>query len=462
MIALVTVWLICGLGLGVVALARVMRRVGFSVVRRGVLFLGVLVAVLVGLQGPISAAQFWHVDLTRSKSNTLSEATERLVRGLGHPVTITAFFDRNAGAWQEARRLLRSYEQFDTVKVKIVDPDIQLGLAQSYALQAYGDTFVEVDNRRTAAGYPEEINLSSAILRVSGKTPDRVCLIGGHGERAPEPSAGAAGISQAVSVLTTELYEVTVTNLRTADGLAGCKAALVVGAAAAPLPQEAEVWNRWLAGGGKAAVLLDDLASLGSWTGGRTEIRAGPGTVVDDKGGVVGDPSLVVVGTFPSFSPVVAQLAPVVLIKPQALVVDDPKGAGGVATSELITSSEAGAIEGNNSAGQGRRPLAAQIDASHISGTDVVRTRLLVIGDSDWMSNQVLGLIGNKTLLRRVADWLTEKEPLLTARARTIDSGALLNLTRSQAKGVLLSSVVGPPALMVVVGTLVVFRRRRA
>src|SRR5207302_7825687 len=117
--------------------------------------------------------------------------------------------------------------------------------------------------------------------------------------------------------------------------------------------------NRWLAGGGKAAVLLDDLASLGAWTGGRTEVRSGPGTVLDDKGGVVGDPSLVVAGTFPSFSPVVARLAPVVFVKPQSLVVDDPKGAGGVATSELITSSEAGAIEGHKDAGQARRPLAA-------------------------------------------------------------------------------------------------------
>src|SRR5437588_10652854 len=160
MSVLVTLWLVCGLGLGVVALVRVLRRVGVPVVRRGAAVLVLLVAVLVGLSGPISATRFWHADLTRSKSNTLSEATERLLRGLDHPVQITAFFDRNAGAWQEARRLLRSYEQNDGVKVRIVDPDIQLGLAQSYALQAYGDTFVEVDNRRTAAGYPEEINLS--------------------------------------------------------------------------------------------------------------------------------------------------------------------------------------------------------------------------------------------------------------------------------------------------------------
>jgi ABC-type uncharacterized transport system involved in gliding motility auxiliary subunit len=184
--------------------------------------------------------------------------------------------------------------------------------------------------------------------------------------------------------------------------------------------------------------------------------------VLDDKGGVVGDPSLVVAGTFPSFSPVVAQLAPVVFVKPQSLVVDDPKGADGVATSELITSSGEGAIEGHPEAGQSHRPLAAQIDASHVVGTDIVRTRLVVIGDSDWVSNQVLGLIGNNTLLLRVVDWLTEKEPLLTARTRTPDSGALLNLTRSQARGVLLSSVIGPPALMVLVGSLVVITRRRA
>src|SRR5205085_3576808 len=111
---------------------------------------------------------------------------------------------------------------------------------------------------------------------------------------------------------------------------------------------------------------------------------------------------------------------------------------------------------------QARRPLAAQIDASHVDGADIVRTRLVVIGDSDWMSNQVLGLIGNTTLLLRVVDWLTEKEPLLTARARTPDRGALLNLTRSQARGVLLSSVIGPPALRLLVGSLVVITRTRA
>ena len=86
--------------------------------------------------------------------------------------------------------------------------------------------------------------------------------------------------------------------------------------------------------------------------------------------------------------------------------------------------------------------------------------RLVVIGDSDWLSNQYIDLAGNLDLFLNSIDWLAGRQDLISVRPKVTDIRRL-NLTRAQAKSVFWFSVVGLPGVALIAGVGAILRRRR-
>ena len=82
------------------------------------------------------------------------------------------------------------------------------------------------------------------------------------------------------------------------------------------------------------------------------------------------------------------------------------------------------------------------------------RSRIAVVGDSDFATNSFFHIMGNGTLFLNTVNFLAAQENLIGIPPRTADIPRV-NLTNRQMKGTFFLSIVLVPALLAVVGTAV-------
>jgi hypothetical protein len=87
------------------------------------------------------------------------------------------------------------------------------------------------------------------------------------------------------------------------------------------------------------------------------------------------------------------------------------------------------------------------------------RSRIAVVGDSDFATNSFFHILGNGNLFLNTVNYLAAQENLIGIEPRTYDLPRV-NLTNRQIKGTFFLSVVLIPALLAVVGTAVWWRQR--
>jgi ABC-type uncharacterized transport system involved in gliding motility auxiliary subunit len=87
------------------------------------------------------------------------------------------------------------------------------------------------------------------------------------------------------------------------------------------------------------------------------------------------------------------------------------------------------------------------------------RSRIAVVGDSDFATNSFFHIMGNGTLFLNTVNYLGAQENLIGLQPRTADLPRI-NLTNRQMKGVFFLSVILVPALLAVVGTAVWWQQR--
>jgi ABC-type uncharacterized transport system involved in gliding motility auxiliary subunit len=86
-------------------------------------------------------------------------------------------------------------------------------------------------------------------------------------------------------------------------------------------------------------------------------------------------------------------------------------------------------------------------------------TRVAVIGDSDFVANQYLGIEGNRDLFLKTVNWLAQQEGLISIRPKD-PSDRRLTMTANHVMGVLWMSLVIVPALVIGAGVFTWWRRR--
>ena len=86
-------------------------------------------------------------------------------------------------------------------------------------------------------------------------------------------------------------------------------------------------------------------------------------------------------------------------------------------------------------------------------------TRVVVVGDSDFASNGVLGIQGNRDLFMNVVGWLSQQENLISIRPKEA-SDRRLTLTATQQSNVIWMSLLIVPGLIFGTGILTWWRRR--
>lgn len=463
-----------------------------------------LAAVLVfaNLLGGVNHRRF---DLTAEGEFTLTPQTRGVLERLTVPVAAVGFFPPTAQfqlARQAAENLLSEY-RFATrfFDYRFVDPDREPSLARQYGVKEYGTIVFEAQGRRKPlrlldeqVGASPEQFFTGAILEATGVGQKRVCFLGGHGERNPK-SAGRDGYELAAKGLTRDLYQVEALELSlTPEVPADCAALIVAGPEKELAEAEIRSIERYLERAGKAFFLADPSSPegvrriLADWG-----VALGNGRVIDE-GAYVSPEKATPAALRGSYPPVVVTRDLDSTYFPEATSVaprDElirrsgdkskpgwPEAAAGddsLAVLPLIVTTRLSRIETGSEAGRpgdskaelnGPFALGCLVMASVPFGAKQTApagsgkiTRLAVIGDSDFATNQHFRNGGNSDLFLNAVGWLTEEEHLIPIRPKPFVFRRLV-IGDDASRFIRYSSVALLPLAVLAAGAFVWWRRR--
>jgi ABC-type uncharacterized transport system involved in gliding motility auxiliary subunit len=457
------------------------RRVEIALFTMGV------VAVLIAL-AYFSVRYPLRFDLTAEGRYSLSESTVTMLRRLDRPVRIVFFHDPLMRETVELYQLMAA--QTPRLTVEFYDPMINPAQARLLGVNFAGTAIMESEGRRLQVNGGSEIAIANGILRVSQAATQRLCFLDGHREPdpfsleshdhlegAPGHSHGLGakyvlherhGMAKARHALETLNYTVEkVRLLQRADGLAGCAVLVVAGPKVPLLPAEIAAISAYLAGGGHALFMLDPFVRTGLEPLLREYgIVPDENIVIDEASHFWADVSAPAVSDYNrhqitrdlplAFFPGVRSLSPTPQRVPGTSVVplvNSSRNSWGQANPDRV-----GFVEGRDQPGPSTMMVVA---LRRLAGdaADGPRSRIAVVGDSDFATNSFFHIMGNGTLFLNTINYLAAQENLIGLQPRSADLPRV-NLTNRQMKATFFLSVILVPALLALVGTAVWWRQQ--
>jgi gliding motility-associatede transport system auxiliary component len=462
----------------------------------------ILFIAVLGLANVLGLIKHRRFDLTSSGTYTLAPQTIRVIKGLKEPLKVIGFFPNDAqfdGPKRQAQELLEEYAYWNKkLKFTFVDPESRPALARRYGIKYYG-TFVFVSpTRQKLVLKPAEEAFTNALLEVSGTQAKKIYFLTGNGEH--DLNGGNGGdYDLAKKGMIRDLYQVEPLDL-TADPRIpeDCAVLILAGTKKAWPPEEIKTIEIYLQNGGKLLLLIDPNPPaevgeiLGAWG-----LSINPGHVIDQSAYVSPDPATPAVfkGHYP---PVVITTDLDTTYFPEAAsfglspelsrALEGMKKEGETKESwpvtavqyrnlvilPLILTSPSSRMEqgGKETPGlkknNGPLALGAMIIGSSPLGssTPPVRsgkkdqlTRLVVLGDSDFASNEHIRNGGNADLFLNAVNWLAEEEQLISVRPKPYSNRRLL-ISQKAIRFIRYSSLGLLPLFILVLAGVIWWKKR--
>jgi ABC-type uncharacterized transport system involved in gliding motility auxiliary subunit len=378
------------------------------------------------------------------------------------------------------------------VSVEYVDPDKKPALARQYKIEQYGTVVFEYQGRTERVTSDDEQTLTNGIIKVVTGQERKVYFVQGHGER-DTTNSERTGYSEAAAALGRDNYKVEPLVLAQQAAIpADASVVVIAGPKTDYLPTETDALRAYLDKGGKCLFLIDPpekadsppltnlVALVKDWG-----IEIGTNFVVDASG--IGqlfgtDASVPVAASYPQH-PITDRFS-VLTAFPLARSVTPIAGGAGGRTAQTIVETSAKSWaetdlkqvlaggEVTQDAAKGDRPgpisIAAAVSAPVTAATaqnpadpDAPKpeSRVVVVGDSDFAANYVLGFQGNRDLFMNMVSWLAQQENLIAIRP-TEPEDRRVTLTADQQRRIMLLTLVLIPLAIIGAGVYSWWRRR--
>ncbi|HUP57512.1 MAG TPA: GldG family protein, partial [Bdellovibrionota bacterium] len=220
----------------------------------------VTVVLVIGIVGVLNFLVSQHPlkwDLTKNRLHTLSQDTEKLMKGLKAPVKATLFAKLNQR--EQFRPVLDNYKALNATQfdVEYVDPDKEQLRTKQAGVKKYGTLLLNYQGRESRIEEVSEEKLTNALIKLLKDKSQSLCVITGHGERS-FASTEADGYSTVKKSLEDQSYALRDVSL--AEGkkaLEGCDAIAIIGPSKSFFAPEIAALREYLSGGGRALVALD-------------------------------------------------------------------------------------------------------------------------------------------------------------------------------------------------------------
>jgi ABC-type uncharacterized transport system involved in gliding motility auxiliary subunit len=373
-------------------------------------------------------------DATANKRFSLSEQTEKVVKGLKQDVKIT-YFDETI-RFEQAQDLLGRYRNLSSkLTVEYIDPYRRPRQARAAGVTSVPATFVEAGKRKEEAKSLTESDLTSALIRAL-KGVRSVCAISGSGEQNLDDT-GQDGYSLLKQILEKDSYNVrSITILEQPDIPKDCTVLLVGGPRKDYSDPMVKAVKSYVEGGGRALIALSPPVKLG-----RQEIGDNQGLVKMLAGWGVTLNRDFILDARGQRSGLGAEYS-VVTDYESHPIGKEMKGTGSVfpfARSLEVKSVDKAQVEklfstGSNSYGttnmaptsvdpkkEKKGPFALAACGTYDSGKEYDKGRFVAVGSSEWLGNSQLynPFFGNRDLVLNMVNWLSADEELIAIRPKS-------------------------------------------
>jgi ABC-type uncharacterized transport system involved in gliding motility auxiliary subunit len=456
-----------------------------------ILLIGILIVVNI-----ISSKYYVLKDLTEEKLLSISDQTKKILKELdskakseNKKLEIIAFMREGDEEIREFERLMKQYEyNSKSIKWEIIDPEKKPQLATKYEVKtlgtvviSYGEKTIKVDISTQDQNKTPESQISNAILKIVRVIEPRVCFTEGHGEKDPNDTE-ILGISKLGEFLKNEGFQVG--KIRTWDPTpieSVCDLIIVAGPQLGFTPSEITKISDYLMTGGRAIFLSDpdskdNIAEIvKAWGMGLDN-----SLVIDLASRAIGaSPAHPVIVNYDEEHPITKDFRFGVLMR-TARRVFTSKNTPGVDATEIAKTSENSWADFDWQSGQVKfdpqdikGPVPVAVAASGIPGTKggeavygtmqnpaTTQARLVVFGDSDFISNGMIEILGNKDLILNAVNWVAERGELISIRPRERKARTLV-LTPQNISTLRNIFLVALPMIFFALAVVMYIRKRR-
>jgi len=459
----------------------------------GILVLVNVAAARTGLRWDVTAEKMW----------SLSDQTRTVVSKLEKDITVTGFFAPE-GVRGQVESLLQEYQSLSPrIKVRFVDPEQQPGLARDYGITSVPAIVVETEGQsRLLSGYSlfdfsavqqtGDVNqvkfrgeqaVTRAIMELTHNIGAKLYLTSGHGEMRRFEQ-----YEQLRLYIEGEGYKMEEWNIAV-DGAfpEDCDIVVIAGPQRDFEEPEIQVLRDYMEGGGRLLLLADTVPQKNDQFVNLEAFAADLGiilhrdVVVDPKQAYYTDPLTPV--PYLEWHDLTEKLIeadlPVALPRARSLAFDPENEAGYVGEALLRTSHEAWGETGSKVARDDADVaaplyLAYTVSAPAQEGEEAETEggetpgeepqdipAAVVIGDSQFVSNEVLGFQGNRDFMVNCLQWLMGRKELITIRPKE-PVPRYLFLGPREANAIFYGTTLLLPFLVLVAGAAIWLGRRRS
>jgi ABC-type uncharacterized transport system involved in gliding motility auxiliary subunit len=450
----------------------------------------VLAIALLALLAFLSTRYHKSWDWTEAKSHSLTDQTHKVLEGLDQPVAVTALFAQIVA--DDAKDLLARYQTAapDKFRFEFVDPQAQPGRLAELGVDGErlegGLLHVALGAESVDVKEVSEVALTQAIVKLTRHERKKVYFLDGHNERPidGEKAAEGSGLKDAAEALRNENYEVEPLLLAAKGDVPDDANVVIAGGPTRPLHEtEHAALARYLERGGALLVLIDPRAGtdlgddLAKWG-----IELGDDVIVDRVQGLFGRPTTPFAAEYGDHD-ITRDLGDATMFHVARSVMPAESAKNAIAPivrtgdqswaerdmDRLLTKGEAEYNAERDVKGPVSIALAGTVQLGTPSPPPAEgepppapkTARIVVMGDSDFASNQLIREFRNRDLFVNSVNWLLGDVEAISVRPGQ-PRASRLALSTGQFLEIRYLALFVMPELIALAGVIAWWQRRRA
>ncbi len=456
------------------------------------------------------------LDLTREGRRDLAPQTIQVLQALTKEVQVTCFFldiddELILIAREKAMRFLDQCSEYtDLLKVEVLDPQVAMNRLESMDVamaSAQGTVVIQQGTRkqviRLSGGSPrlEEREFTNSLVNVLRDSEPKIYFLTGHGERRLEDADSQKGLGKLAEALTREGYQVESLGIKISEPQipADCDILLIGNLGGDLHPQEITALKAYVRRGGRFFIALDPWVRANAassrehfrpWLEEAFGVHAGSDIILTQPNQPsyavelrpdnapfthIDEDFMMFRGCFNAEHPIMQGFNEVMLLQAVRTISPVEELPAGVVVNKLLRTTPdfwaETAVAKYAQTGDAKPDLGEPQGVLTVAVAAVRRcedamegapkdARLVVVGDSDFMSNTQVTYPGHMNFVLNTMAWLTESEELIAIRPTGKEDPPLV-LTTRQERSVVWVSTLLTVQLVMLAGLGVYFLRRK-
>jgi ABC-type uncharacterized transport system involved in gliding motility auxiliary subunit len=416
--------------------------------------------------GYLTARHNYVADWTYGSRVSMSPQTRAVLSKLDGPVEIVSYADPQGDLRQTIAAVLQRYQQAKPdIHLSFVDPQKDPAAMRNLGITIDGELILHYRGREQRLDVLNERSLTNALERLVRGNDRIVAFVTGDGERRADGDANADLGTFITQLEDSGMRAVPLNFSQTATVPSQTDLVVLASPQAALSPAATKALVDYLSNGGNLLWLADpgnqdpSLQPLADALG----IRVLSGELIDPSSAALGlkDPRMIPLGDYPA-SPITRgftlttlfpEVAPLAEVRKSEWQITPFLRSSPQATRQALDGSPGSELKG---------PLDFGFALSRLSPSPAkAEQRVVVIGNGDFLSNSYLGNGGNRALGERIFDWLLGDDQLIDMPSRGAPD-RVLNVSQGELNILSIAFILVIPVLLLLIGGIIAWRRRRA